>query len=202
MTTSHSAAGHTTEDMARQRLRSLRRARGWSLDELARRSHVGASTISRIETGGRRLALDQLVVLSRALGVSVDDLLAEHDDDVVIRPRRDVVKGVTTWALTRPHDGSGREVVKMRVPRATGRPDPNVHPGRVWFYVVEGTARLFTGGHEHLVEAGQAAEFDTMTPHWFGGHGGPVELISIFDGRGECGHVTASTRRASRPARA
>ena len=46
------------ESLARARLRSLRQARGWSLDDLAERSNVSASTISRLETGGRRLTLD------------------------------------------------------------------------------------------------------------------------------------------------
>lgn len=179
------------EETTRRRLRSLRTARGWSLDELARRSHLGASTISRIETGHRRVALDQLVSLARALGTTVDDLLAAPDEDVVIRPERDTVNGVTTWPLTREHDASGRVVVKMRFPKVTGRPTPQVHPGKDWFYVIEGTARLFLGDKEHLVEAGQAAEFDTMTPHFMGGYRGAVEVISIFDRHGEAAHLHA-----------
>lgn len=183
------ASTDSIEETTRRRLRSLRTARGWSLDELARRSHIGASTISRIETGNRRVALDQLVSLARALGTTVDDLLAGGEDDVVIRPERDTAHGITTWHLTRRHDASGRVVVKMRYPKTTGRPSPQVHPGRDWFYVVEGTARLFLGDREHLVEAGQAAEFDTMTPHWIGGYGGPCEVISIFDRHGEQAHL-------------
>ncbi len=178
------------ESSARRRLRGLRTARGWSLDELARRSHISASTISRIETGHRRIALDQLVSLARALDTTVDELLAAADDeDVVIRPSRDVVRGITNWTLSRPDDPSGRIVAKMRMPAAKRRPDPRVHPGREWFYVLDGTARLMLGEREHLVEAGQAAEFDTMTPHWITGYGGPVELLTIFDRHGEQAHL-------------
>src|SRR5690606_11504716 len=65
------------EDTARHRLRSLRLARGWSLDELAQRSDLSASTISRTETGRRRLALDHLVTLARALDTTVDELLVD-----------------------------------------------------------------------------------------------------------------------------
>lgn len=178
------------EDTARRRLRSLRLARGWSLDELGRRSHISPSTISRIETGHRRIALDQLVGLARALDTTVDALVAADDrDDVVIRPTGDVVGGATFWLLTRPDDPSGRIVAKLRIPPPTQPPELRVHPGREWFYVLDGTARLLLGGREHLVEAGQAAEFDTMTPHWFGGHGGPVEILSIFDGHGDRAHL-------------
>jgi transcriptional regulator with XRE-family HTH domain len=179
----------SVEDIARQRLRTLRTSKGWSLDDLAKRAHIGASTISRIETGHRRVALDQLVSLAAALDVGVDDLLSPADEDVVIRPNRDTTHGITYWPLTRPGDRSGRRVTKMRIPASRRKPDPQVHPGRDWFYVIEGTARLVLGDKEHLVEAGQAAEFDTMTPHWIVGYGGPVELLAIFDSDGQKAHL-------------
>jgi len=177
------------EAVTRQRLRSLRLARGWSLDELARRAHIGPSTISRIETGHRRIALDQLVTLARALGTTVDELLDDGSpDDVVIKPSRNVVDGATYWLLTRPDDPLGRVVAKSRLP-ARRRGEPRVHPGREWLYVLDGTARLVLGGREHLVRAGEAAEFDTMVPHVIAGHGGPVEILSIFDRQGEQAHL-------------
>jgi transcriptional regulator with XRE-family HTH domain len=178
------------ESTARRRLRSLRLARGWSLDELARRSYISASTISRIETGQRRLALDQLVSLARALDTTVDELLAEDDpNDVVIRPRRDVVHGATVWVLSRGDDASGRIVAKMRLPKVRRPAEPRVHPGRDWFYVLEGAARLRLGDHDHIVRAGEAAEFDTMTPHLISGHEAPVEMLTIFDRHGERAHL-------------
>jgi transcriptional regulator with XRE-family HTH domain len=183
--------GDPIEGTARRRLRSLRLSRGWSIDELARRSHIGASTISRIETGHRRLALDHLVVLARALDTSVDELLVDEAsaDDVVIRPTRDRANGATYWMLNRHDDHSGRVVAKMRIPASKRAPEPRVHPGRDWFYVLEGTVRLRLGEREHLVQTGQAAEFDTMTPHWMLGYGGPAEVITIFDHHGERAHL-------------
>ena len=180
------------EEVARRRLRSLRLARGWSLDELARRSNIGASTISRLETGHRRLAIDQLADLARALGATVDEIIAGDDeDDVVIRPiKRKDRDGAVHWPLTRQHDPTGRVVAKMRLPASKNqRPELRVHPGRDWFYVLEGTVRLVLGEREHLVETGQAAEFDTMTPHSISGYGGPVEILSIFDRHGEQAHL-------------
>ena len=64
------------------------------------------------------------------------------------------------------------------------------------FYVLSGTARLVLGAREILVETGQAAEFATMTPHWIGIHGGPVEILSIFDLHGEKAHLRAPAARA------
>ena len=81
------------DSLVRQRIRGLRVAKGWSLDDLARRCHVSPSNLSRIETGHRRIALDQLAVIARALGTTLDQLVESPGDvDVVIRPRRDVVR--------------------------------------------------------------------------------------------------------------
>jgi transcriptional regulator with XRE-family HTH domain len=89
------------EDVVRSRIRGLRVARGWSLDDLARHCHLSPSNLSRIETGHRRIALDQLLPIARALGTTLDQLLESvDDDDIVIRPQRDVVRGMTTWLLT------------------------------------------------------------------------------------------------------
>jgi transcriptional regulator with XRE-family HTH domain len=179
------------EANARRRIRSLRVARGWSIDELARRSHIGPSTISRIETGHRRIALDHLVVLARALDTTVDELLVDEDagDDVIIRPTRNRAQGATYWMLTRHDDPSGRIVAKMRIPASKRPPEPRVHPGRDWFYVLSGRVRLLLGEREHLVETGQAAGFDTMTRHWILGYGGPAEILTIFDRHGEQAHL-------------
>lgn len=184
------------EDAVRRRVRGLRQARGWTLDDVARRSHLGASTISRIETGHRRLTIENLAALARALDTTVDELLADDsNEDVVIRPARSGSgNGALLWPLTRQHDPSGRVVAKMRIPASRRWPDPQVHPGREWFYVLEGTARLLLGERELLVQAGQAAEFDTMTPHWILGYGGPVEILTIFDRHGEQAHLAGDRR--------
>ena len=185
--------GDELEETARRRLRTLRQARGWTLDDLAARAHVGASTISRIETGQRRLAVDQLVVLARALGVTVDDLLTDDDgDDVVIRPTARGDGQGAVWVLSRQDDPSGRVVAKMRLPEGTSpAPDRQVHPGHEWFYVLSGRVRLVLGGREHVVSVGEAASFSTLTPHAVMGLGGPAEVLTIFDAHGERAHLPA-----------
>jgi transcriptional regulator with XRE-family HTH domain len=180
--------------LVRQRIRGLRVARGWSLDDLARRCHVSPSNLSRIETGHRRIALDQLTSIARALGTTLDQLVESADDeDVVIRPQRDVGRGMTIWMLTSPQRAPhGVSVAKMRISRPASRrgdPDLRVHPGRDWFTVLSGTARLQLGERVILVETGQAAEFSTMTPHAISSHNGPVEILCIFDHDGDHAHL-------------
>lgn len=178
--------------VVRSRIRSLRLARGWSLDALAARCHLSPSTLSRIETAHRRIALDQLVPLARALGTTLDQLVdTASDADVVIRPVADDARpGMTAWMLTRDH--GPRTVAKLRITRPT-RPLPadqlGVHPGHDWFTVLTGTARLQLGDRTLLVEPGEAAEFSTMVPHAISAYDGPVELLVILDRDGERAHL-------------
>lgn len=179
--------------VVRQRIRGLRLARGWSLDVLAARCFLSPSTLSRLETGHRRIALDQLVPIARALGTTLDQLVeAVDDEDVVIRPRRDEGRGTTTWTLTRADSAHGLTVARILLdPAAPGDDDAplGVHPGRDWFTVLAGTARLRLGERTILVEAGQAAEFSTMVPHAVQAHGGPAEVLVILDADGGRTHL-------------
>ena len=183
-------------EVVRQRIRGLRQARGWSLDVLAARCHLSPSTLSRIETGHRRIDLDQLVALARALGSSIDQLVEPVGDaDVVIRPLEHQEPGLSTWVLSRdPAQHGGRMVAKMRITpeRRTGPGHLAVHPGREWFTVISGTALLHLGERQIPVVAGQAAEFSTMVPHSIGAVGGPVEILTIFDQDGERAHASSS----------
>jgi len=185
-----SGASTEVEDTARARLRSLRRSLGWSLDDLARRSHLSASTISRIETGKRTISLDVLSALARALQVEVNSLLEVHrdDEDVVIRPLPgDGWHGATTWPLSRPT--SSTTAVKVRLEATSEPAQQQVHPGHDWLFVLSGRIRLTLGEREVTVEAGEAAEFSTMTPHAIDAIDAAAEVIMIFDRDGQHAHL-------------
>src|SRR5215475_15390206 len=70
----------------RRRLRELRTQRGLTLEDVATRSNIDVSTLSRLESGKRRLALDHLPRLATALSVSTDELLrAPEAEDPRVR---------------------------------------------------------------------------------------------------------------------
>ncbi len=175
------------EQTVRTRLRGLRTAQSLSLDDLAARSHLSPSTISRIETGKRAISLDVLLPLARALRTDVETLLAEDiDEDVIIRPSPTHEDGRTTWMLTKATGTT--TAMKVRLEPATTRPRQRVHPGHDWFFVLEGRVQLFLGERTIIVETGEAAEFETMTPHSFMAVDGPAEVIMIFDQDGHRVH--------------
>ena len=180
------------EQVVRTRLRSLRHTLGLSLDELAARTSLSPSTISRVETGKRTISLDILLPLAAALQVDLDALLdVRSDDDVVIRPAPNCSGERTTWMLSRPT--ASTIAVKVRIEPTRGTAGQRVHPGRDWFFVISGQVRLSLGEREITVQAGESAEFATMTPHALAAVDGPAELIMIFDRDGQRAHVHHET---------
>ncbi|MDQ0791295.1 transcriptional regulator with XRE-family HTH domain [Streptomyces sp. B3I8] len=175
------------DNLVRRRIRALRLAQGWSLEELAARARLSQSTLSRIETGRRRLALDQLVTLARALDTSLDQLVETAVDDVVSHPAIDAARGQMSWPLKAQ---PGVTVVRQRM---TKPPPDNpsrmrAHPGHEWLVVLSGTATLLLGNRRLRIETNQAAEFPTMLPHAIGAEGGPCEVLGIFDRDARRGH--------------
>ncbi|KPC80979.1 helix-turn-helix domain-containing protein [Streptomyces sp. NRRL S-4] len=182
------------DSLVRKRIRALRVAQGWSLEDLATRANVSQSTLSRIENGQRRLALDQLVILARALDTSLDQLVETAPDDIVTSPVIDAAHGLMRWLVK---SDPGMTVVRQRM---TEPPPDNparmrAHPGHEWLVVLSGTAILVLGHRRFRIETDQAAEFPTMLPHAIGAEGGPCEILGIFDRDARRGHQRGSGRR-------
>ncbi|MEV4140277.1 XRE family transcriptional regulator [Dactylosporangium sp. NPDC049742] len=174
------------------RLRALRRSRNATLAGLAAETGLTASTLSRLETGKLRPTLEQLLPLARAHGVPLDDLVAAPptgDPRIHLRPVRRF--GMTVIPLTnRP---GGVQTYKVIYPPA-GRSRTvklQTHDGHEWFYVLNGHVRLVLGTQDLRLGPGEAAEFDTRTPHWIGSAGPhPAELLTMFGPQGERAHLS------------
>jgi quercetin dioxygenase-like cupin family protein len=79
-----------------------------------------------------------------------------------------------------------------------GAAEQNSHEGYEWIYVLNGRLRLRLGEHDFVMKPGEAAEFDTRTPHWFGSAGEEAtEVLVLFGPQGERAHVRARPRSRS-----
>ncbi len=175
----------------RQRLRELRAERGLTLEAVATRAQIDVSTLSRLESGKRRLALDHVPALAAALGVSTDDLLTRARQDPRVRERPRTRDGLTMWPLTRHGPAHGLQAYKFRISAARREPPAELptHEGHDWIYVLTGRMRLLLGEDDLVIKPGEAVEFSTSTPHWFGAIDGPVEVIAILGPHGERVHL-------------
>jgi transcriptional regulator with XRE-family HTH domain len=183
-------ATDSVNDRTRRRLRELREKAGLTLEEVGQRAGMAASTVSRLEAGARRLTLDHLPPLARALDVSVDALLAppEHTDPRV-RSRAFTHHGIRFLPLSRGDAANGLRAFKVYYPAEEREPVLAVHDGHDWIYVLAGRLRLVLGDDDFVLEPGEAAEFSCRTPHWLGAVGGPAEALAIFGPQGERIHT-------------
>jgi transcriptional regulator with XRE-family HTH domain len=183
------------------RLRALRKQRDMTLTSLSTASGISVSTLSRLESGGRKPALELLMPLARVYRVPLDDLVgAPPTGDPRVNPRPISRNGQTILPLSR--QAGGLQAFKHLLPAGPpGEPDPRTHEGYEWLYVLSGRLRLVLGEHDLELPAGEAAEFDTRVPHWFGrATREAVEFLSIFGPQGERVHVRARTKPERRDA--
>lgn len=91
------------------------------------------------------------------------------------------------------------QAFKITIPAGDSDPHPRSHSGYEWMYVLSGRLRLVLGHRDLTLAPGDAAEFDTQHPHWFGSTGNDaVEIISLFGQQGERMHVRAHPNTTSR----
>ena len=175
------------------RLRALRQQRNVTLVELSALTGISVSTLSRLESGQRRPNLELLLPLAKAHQVPLDELVgAPATGDPRVHPRPIHRYGMLMLPLSRRP--GGLQAYKIIIPGVTTQPepDPKTHEGYDWLYVLNGRLRLVLGEHDIILPPGEAAEFDTRVPHWFGNAGvEPVEFLSLFGRQGERLHVRA-----------
>ncbi len=150
------------------RLAELRTERGWSLDDLAARSGVSRSTLSRLE---RAEISPTAALLNRLCAVherTMSRLLAEVESEPpqVVRAAeqtvwRDRASGFTRRSVSPPHAGLRGEVVEgTLLPGADIAYDTPPVPGleqHIW--VLEGAVEITVDGREHRLESGDCLRF-------------------------------------------
>ena len=177
------------------RLRALRGEQGATLAELATRTGISVSTLSRLESGQRKPTLELLLPLARAHQVPLDELVdAPETGDPRVRAKPIKRHGRTFIPLTRRPGGlqAYKVIVPPHDPRETY--EPKVHEGYEWIYVLSGRLHLVLGHQILDLRPGEVVEFDTRTPHVIANHDDhPTEILALFGPQGERMHVRSKT---------
>ncbi|WP_055587129.1 helix-turn-helix domain-containing protein [Streptacidiphilus griseoplanus] len=150
------------------RLAELRTERGWSLEELAHRTEISRSTLSRLERAEISPTASLLGRLCAAYGRTMSQLLAEVESEPpqLVRADRQTVwrdqhSGFTRRSVSPPHPALRGEVVEgVLRPGADiaydGPPVPGLEQ-HIW--VLEGELEVTAGGGTHRVRAGDCLRF-------------------------------------------
>ncbi|WP_296419939.1 helix-turn-helix domain-containing protein [Pseudooctadecabacter sp.] len=159
------------------RVRDLRKAQGWTLEQAATQAGLARSTLSKIENGQMSPTYDALKKLAVGLQISVPQLFTP--------PQRDQVNG--RMAVTRSGEGTGHATAtyehellaesltkKQMLPyraqvraRSADEFDGWVrHDGEEFLYVLTGVIRLYTEFYEPIeMKRGDSAYYDASMGH-------------------------------------
>ena len=172
-----------------ERVRGLRRERGWTLELLAERSGVSRAMISKLERGEKNPTLVVAAKVAEGLGVSLSRLVGlEESREVVVVPRerrmimRDPVTGFERQLLS-PSFG-GLEFIRNVVPEGSTSGEFPPHGQGVEEYVVveKGSLRAVLGGEEYVLEEGDAVYFEADVAHRFDNAGeGECSYYLVID---------------------
>lgn len=109
-------------------------------------------------------------------------------------PRRR--RGIAAQRLS--HHTGGIQVYRLLLPPHEP-PHQDRHEGYAWLCVLVGQVELLLADKTVSLRCGDAAEFNTHTPHWFGAAGDkPAEVLLLSGGPGD--RVRLKTRHAVEPA--
>ncbi|ADJ45988.1 XRE family transcriptional regulator [Amycolatopsis mediterranei S699] len=181
------------------RLKRVRTQRRVTLADLSAATGISKSTLSRLESGQRKPSLELLLPIAQAHQVPLDELVGapEVGDPRVRLTARRIPRhnGAAMTVLPLTRQPGAPQAFKMILEPETGEPDPQVHEGYEWLYVLSGRLRLVLADRDLTLGPGEAAEFDTRLPHWFGAvDGRPAEILSLFGKQGERLHLRAKSR--------
>ena len=174
------------------RLRAIRRSRGLSLRELARRLELSPSSISQIETGKMQPSVRTLYALVSEFGVTVDEVLFDQAPPATDgrpasateaspaaagpglalqraagRPAISLNSGVTWERLIFWADEDVEFMEATYEPGGASGPDDQLvrHSGHEFGYLLSGRLRVVVGFDEFILEPGDSITFPSSTPH-------------------------------------
>ncbi|MFC8228497.1 helix-turn-helix domain-containing protein [Streptomyces sp. NPDC057287] len=166
----------TVDGRLAARLAALRTERGWSLDELSRRTGVSRSTLSRLERGELSPTTAALGHLCTVYGRTMSRLLMEVEAEppqLVPAARQPVWRddrvGFVRRSVSPPHAGLRAEVIEGTLDPGADiayedAPVPGVEQ-HIW--VLEGTVEITVDSTVHTLHEGDCLRFRLRGPSHF-----------------------------------
>lgn len=174
---SRRAVYHTSSPLSRMhdRLRALRKERGYSLEELAARTDVTKGFLSLIERGFRVPSISTLLKLGQAFDVPLRALLEGPGTESKLYS---LVRSTERRELVRPASAFGYRYEAIAYHKDRKRMEPFVlspplksakklfqHNGEEMIYVLSGTIEFVLGSETFVLGPADCLYFDASTPH-------------------------------------
>ncbi|GKH45923.1 MULTISPECIES: helix-turn-helix domain-containing protein [Anaerotruncus] len=172
-----------------QRIRELREILDVDAADLAKQVNVSVAEYNRYENAESDIPIGVIYAVAAALNVDPTVLLTgdapRMSDYTIVRQGRGVsverYKGYKFSSLAFNYIGRQFDPMVVDLEPMENPPELVVHGGQEFNYVLKGTVQLVIGSREFLLEAGDSAFFNPMTPHGQRAVGGPVKFLTIIN---------------------
>ncbi|MDF1608353.1 XRE family transcriptional regulator [Hoeflea sp. YIM 152468] len=163
-------------DRLAERLRQVRMAHGWSLQELADRAAVSRSTLSRIENGDVSPTAETLGSLSTAYQMTISQVLAPIEAGFAAIVRRadqsqwsDAENGFARTIISPPSGGLTAEVVRCTLSpyQIISYAAPSVPGHEHHLVMLSGSLSVTLGDEPHQLESGDCLRYQLFGPSRF-----------------------------------
>jgi transcriptional regulator with XRE-family HTH domain len=149
-----------------QRVRAKRHELNLTLDELATRSGVARTTISKIERDLISPSFNTLAKVARGMGLKITQIISEEETDqpIVVR-KKDRVRlelngsKCTVEDLTGNLENMQLEVVELTLQAGQDTGVDLAHPGEEFLLCQQGTVELQIGGERYKLKKGDSIQF-------------------------------------------
>lgn len=169
-------------------VRSLRKDRAMTLDQLAERSALSVGVVSQLERGIGNPSFATLVQLAHGLDVPVGRFLmiTESSSPVVRAGGRRRIDGhgmqsdrVSYQMLTPDLSGQIEANLVSSEPGHDTSATPFRHNGEEFGIVLSGQIDVYIDGVRHMLSTGDSIRFSSTVPHWFV-NPGPEDTTAIW----------------------
>jgi transcriptional regulator with XRE-family HTH domain len=176
------------------RVRAFRRAKGWTVDELAKAVGVDKAHVSRIENNLKTPSIATIARMGQALDVSMGHLLGETLDKSDIK----VTRGESLGALAEAAEPALHQFVPLLHGDKVGAfeafivfPGPDAgqteaqHGGQEMLYILSGTVDVIFQSHSVRLSGGDCIHFPGYLEHRLCrvGRGKAKALLVLSDGQ-------------------
>lgn len=160
-----------TSSYLAKNIEKLRTSKGLSQLQFAQQAKIPRSTLTNIESGFGNPSLSNLVRISLALGVSIEELLSRpRTDCLLVRasevPVQSRSQGRVQLHKLLPDKIKGIEIDRMELaPEATMGGHPHLDGTKEYLTVIQGELLVHIAGDRFTVKEGDVLAFPGNQPH-------------------------------------
>lgn len=186
-----------TNKIIGEKIKNLREMKNLSLEEIAERSGMSMTQISRIEENQEFPSLAPLIKIARVLGVRLGTFLDDQEELGPVICRKESIneedginfsnnakaihKNMSYFALSQ--DKSGRHMEPFLIDIQPSKEADFVfstHEGEEFIYVLHGLIEINYGKETYILEEGDSIYYDSIVSHHVhAGNGEPAKILGV-----------------------